>query len=50
MIFIANNCITTKGSFYAAIPGGSVLKMLNQLPGFVNEVDWSKVHMYSLYL
>ena len=38
--------IASKGKFYAAIPGGSVLKMLAGLKSFKNEVDWSNVYLF----
>ena len=38
--------IASKGKFYAAVPGGSVLKMLAGLKSFKNEIDWSKVYLF----
>ena len=38
--------INSKGNFYAAIPGGSVLKMLSGLKAYTNAIDWSKVHIF----
>lgn len=38
--------IIKKNAFFAAIPGGSVLKLLKGLTSRLNEVDWSKVFIY----
>ena len=38
--------IKSKGAFYCAVPGGSVLKMLGGLKDHKNAVDFSKIHMF----
>lgn len=42
----AKSEITTKGKFYAAVPGGSVLKMLSGLQSFADDIDWTKVFLF----
>ena len=45
---MAQSEITQKGSFYLAVPGGSVLKLLSGLTNDNNgpKVDWSKVYLF----
>jgi 6-phosphogluconolactonase len=38
-------CVTV-GKFFAAIPGGSVLKMLGGLTKHAKEIDWTKVYIF----
>eukprot|EP01041_Mallomonas_annulata_P006046 gene6046-12190_t len=38
--------IASKGSFFVAVPGGSVLKMLSGLKSISSEVDWNKVFLF----
>jgi 6-phosphogluconolactonase len=42
----AQHAIAIRGVFIVAIPGGSVLKMLNGLQNQKNAVDWSKVKLF----
>lgn len=44
----ASLSINKKGSFYCAIPGGSVLKMLSGLAKseYKSKIDWTKVHLF----
>ena len=42
----AEAAISRKGNFYAAVPGGSVLKMLSGLVEFKEKVDWTKVFLF----
>ena len=43
----ATNEIDRKGSFYIAVPGGSVLKLLSTLTESEdNSIDWAKVHLF----
>ena len=43
LVSLAKQSINEKGSFFVAVPGGSVLKMLSGLKSKVNDVDWTKV-------
>ena len=38
--------IDRKGSFYMAVPGGSVLKLLSALTESEDQLDWAKVHLF----
>ncbi|KAJ1418992.1 glucosamine-6-phosphate isomerases/6-phosphogluconolactonase-domain-containing protein [Ochromonadaceae sp. CCMP2298] len=38
--------IALKGSFFLAVPGGSVLKLLAPLKDAADAVDWSKVYLF----
>lgn len=38
--------ISTKGSFYVAVPGGSAVKLLRYLKPYKDLVDWSKVFLF----
>lgn len=46
LISCARHEITTKGKFYVAVPGGSVLKMLSGLQLFPTDIDWTKVFLF----
>lgn len=48
IISIGQKAIQEKGKFYIAIPGGSVLKLLNHLKThpLKDTIDWSKVYLF----
>eukprot|EP01038_Epipyxis_sp_PR26KG_P015318 gene15318-20643_t len=47
IVTCAQQSIAAKGSFFLAVPGGSVLKMLNGLKDSAKyPIDWSKVYLF----
>lgn len=46
LVSLAKKSINEKGSFFVAVPGGSVLKMLSGLKSKINDVDWTKVFWF----
>jgi len=46
IVNVARESISTKGKFFIAVPGGSVLKLLSGLKNHPSDLDWNKVHLF----